>query len=196
MARLLQIHSDGPGARTALGGLAIPLKSLAGNCRVSLPGVFDVCGRYSDTGRCRCLNRPVGGGDAGAAVSVLCAPASVQACRAARNAQIDRRAVLEAAVAAIVFAARALAGRRCSARWIAVVALGWVLRLMPQRASPVGAAPESAGWRRRCCGAGSRSCASAAGLWAGRVAAPARGSRRRAACGWPFFRSWHHGAGM
>ena len=83
MARLLQIHSDGPGARTALGGLAKALKSLAGNFGTLMLGVFDGCGRYSGTGRCRCLNRPVGGGDAGAAVSVLCARASVQACRAA-----------------------------------------------------------------------------------------------------------------
>ena len=65
MARPLQIHSDGPGARTALGGLAKPLKSLAGNCQVSPPGVFDRCGRYSGTGRWRRLNRPVGGGDVG-----------------------------------------------------------------------------------------------------------------------------------
>ena len=65
MARLLQIHSDGPGARTALGRLAKPLKSLAGNCQVSPPGVFDGCRRYSGTRSRRCLNRPVGGGDVG-----------------------------------------------------------------------------------------------------------------------------------
>ena len=100
MARLLQIHSDGPGARTALGGLAKALKSLAGNFGTSLLGVFDGCGRYLGTGSCRCLNRPVGCGDAGAAVSVLSGPTSVQACRAARHAQTDRRAVLEAEVGA------------------------------------------------------------------------------------------------
>ena len=69
MARLLQIHSDGPGARTALGGLAKALKSLAGNFRITLPGVIDGCGRYSDTGSRRRLYRPVGGGDS---VGVQC----------------------------------------------------------------------------------------------------------------------------
>ena len=59
MARLLQMHSDGLGARTALGGLEKPLKSLAGNFRVSLPGVLDGCGRYSGTGRRLRVNRPV-----------------------------------------------------------------------------------------------------------------------------------------
>ena len=83
MARLLQIRSDGPGARTAQGRLAKALKSLAGNFGSSLLGVFDGCGRYSGTGSRRCLNRPVGGGDSGVAVSVLCGPAPDQACRAA-----------------------------------------------------------------------------------------------------------------
>ena len=68
MARLLQIHLDVPGARTALGRLAKPLKSLAGNCRVSLPGVFDGCGRYSGMGNRRRLVRPVGGSDVGGGV--------------------------------------------------------------------------------------------------------------------------------
>ena len=73
MASPLQIHSDSPGARTALGGLAKPLISLAGSCRVSLPGVFDGCGRYSGTRNRRRLVRPVGGGDVGVAFTVLCA---------------------------------------------------------------------------------------------------------------------------
>ena len=65
MAGLLQIHSDGPDARTALGGLARLPKSLAGNFGTSLLGVFDGCGRYSGTGSWRRLDRPVGGGDVG-----------------------------------------------------------------------------------------------------------------------------------
>ena len=61
MARLLQIHSDGPGARTARGRLAKALMRLAGNCRVLRPRSFDGCTRYSGTRNLRRLNRPVGG---------------------------------------------------------------------------------------------------------------------------------------
>ena len=40
------------------------LKSLAGNCRVFQRRIFGGCARYSGTRGRRCLNRPVGGGDA------------------------------------------------------------------------------------------------------------------------------------
>ena len=83
MARLLQIHSDGPGARTALERLAKALKSLAGNFEILLLGVFDGCGRISGKRKWPRLNRSVGGGDSGLAFRALCGPAPDRACRAA-----------------------------------------------------------------------------------------------------------------
>ena len=82
---------------------------------------------------------------------------------------------------------RASAGRRYSAGW------PWVAppvgRRSVRRAGAAPAAPAAAGWLGRCWDAENRSCASAAGPWAARVAAPAKENRRRAACAGPTCRS-------
>ena len=65
----------------------------------------------------------------------------------------------------------------------------WRRHVLGASARRAGAAPAAVGLLRRCWGAGSRSCANGASPWAAHAAAPATGSRRRAACARPSCRS-------